>query len=151
MPLKCQTRIIGLSCGVGVRVFQRWRCSRRRYITNRSPFPACLTESIKSYVNSTLFDSRAHKFHSWSSPSLRLPAPIPSERARNDERFRTTSEFLSVYGIGPVLANKLYYEGHRSLGDLKARYKNSNINAGIGGAQFPMEEALKLRDELQIK
>lgn len=86
------------------------------------------------------------------------PFPADSERARNDEKFRVISEFITVYGIGPVLANKLYAEGHRSLDDLKARYINSKVNVGmgVGGegdgvAYFSMEEALRLRDELQIK
>ena len=57
-----------------------------------------------------------------------------------------------MYGIGPVVANKLYAEGHRSLEDLKARFLNSKVNVGIGAeVYFPIEEALRLRDELQIK
>ena len=60
-----------------------------------------------------------------------------------------------MYGIGPVVANKLYAEGHRSLEDLKARFVNSKVNVGmrVDGAEayFHIEDALRLRDELQIK
>jgi hypothetical protein len=81
-----------------------------------------------------------------------LPLRSNLERARNDEKFRVISQFITVYGIGPVVASKLYAEGHRSFEDLEARFVNSKVNVGIGaGVYFPIEEALRLRDELQIK
>lgn len=68
-----------------------------------------------------------------------------------------------MYGIGPSTANKLYDEGHRTLDDLARRYRGSGISAAVrgggggddgqgrAGGELTMEEALRIRDELQIK
>lgn len=86
----------------------------------------------------------------------------PVEQARSSPKYATLSTFSTVYGIGPVIANRLYDEGHRSIEDLVRRYRGSGVSAAVGGTGFEeggktegrgftMEEALRIRDELAIK
>lgn len=120
-------------------------------VSDAGKYPSCPshTTRIDSAIACLLLST-----HELSNLGYVASFPLRSnpERAHNDEKFRVISEFITVYGIGPVVGSKLYAEGHRSLEDLKARFVNSKVNVGIGReAYFPMEEALRLRDELQIK
>jgi hypothetical protein len=45
-----------------------------------------------------------------------------SGRIEASERYKTLSLFTTIYGIGPITAQKLYHEGMRTLEQLEERY-----------------------------
>ncbi|KAF8306091.1 Nucleotidyltransferase [Clavulina sp. PMI_390] len=95
-----------------------------------------------------------------------------AEETQLSSKYQILALFVGVYGIGPKKANELYNEGHRSLDDLRRRFKGSDEAASghspsstaVKGASkgkrvktdrerepWTIEAALSVHDELQLK
>src|SRR5258708_3948100 len=57
----------------------------------------------------------------------------------SSERFKCLSLFVSIYGIGPVNARKLYDIGLRTIEDLERYYDLPSRDSGSGATAFSTE------------
>jgi len=75
-----------------------------------------------------------------TSPLISLgPDLFVSGEISSSERFKCLSLFVSIYGIGPVNARKLYDVGLRTIEDLERYYDLPSRDSGSGATAFSTE------------